>query len=80
MPTMRLCSSGHPLQGANVYRRAGRVYCRSCRSDRNARRYLRERDLLISREVAWLVDLPSVVEEAERLALRAEDCDLKVCG
>lgn len=69
------CPHGHPLSGANLYRKGRRRHCRTCRARVAAKQRERlkaEDDALIEKEVAWLLDLPDICDQADQLAaLRA---------
>jgi len=62
------CPSGHALRGKNLYRHANKRYCRTCRATQRTRRPTRQQadDLLLEREIRWLIDLPNILEELDR--------------
>lgn len=62
-----LCKRGHKLAGLNLYRKRGRNYCRTCRRIDRKARYISDAEL-VEREIAWQIDLPNIIDEADRKA------------
>ena len=63
---MTHCRRGHPLVRPNLYVHRKKRHCRICRHDRPAPHYITA-DELVEREIAWLIDLPNIIDTADRV-------------